>query len=70
MFGLYATTGRAVSFLAPALFAVFTGLSGQDRTGILAIALVLAIGFVAMLFVKAPAKGRAVEYVEQVTAQG
>ncbi len=70
MFGLYATTGRAVSFLAPALFAVFTGLSGQDRTGILAIALVLAIGFVAMLFVKAPAKGRAVEHVEQVTAQG
>lgn len=70
MFGLYATTGRAVSFLAPALFAVFTGISGQDRTGILAIALVLAVGLVALLFVKPPAKGQSADAVEQVSAPG
>lgn len=44
MFGLYATTGRAVSWLAPAAFAVFTGLAGTDRAGILGIGLVLLVG--------------------------
>lgn len=44
MFGLYATTGRSVSWMAPAAFAVFTGLSGDDRFGILGIALVLLAG--------------------------
>ena len=33
MFGLYATTGRAVSFLAPGLFALFAGLFASDRIG-------------------------------------
>ena len=43
MFGLYATTGRAASFLAPALFALFSGLF-SDRIGIVGIALVLLAG--------------------------
>ena len=43
MFGLYATTGRAASFLAPALFALFSGLF-SDRVGIVGIALVLLAG--------------------------
>jgi UMF1 family MFS transporter len=43
MFGLYATTGRAASFLAPGLFALFSGLF-SDRVGILGIALVLLAG--------------------------
>lgn len=70
MFGLYATTGRAVSFLAPALFALFTGLTDRDRPGIIAIALVLAIGFTALLAVRPPEHGRAVADVEQVTSRG
>ena len=37
MFGLYATTGRAASFLAPGLFALFSGLF-SDRVGIVGIA--------------------------------
>ena len=41
MFGLYATTGRAASFLAPGLFALFSGLF-SDRVGIVGIALVAA----------------------------
>jgi UMF1 family MFS transporter len=53
MFGLYATTGRAVSFLAPGLFALFAGLF-SDRVGIVGIALVLLAGAVALSRVKPP----------------
>nr|WP_309127368.1 MFS transporter [Microbacterium sp.] len=53
IFGLYATTGRAVSFLAPGLFALFVGISGDTRLGILGIVLVLAAGLLLMLPVKA-----------------
>ena len=58
MFGLYATTGRAASFLAPGLFALFSGLF-NDRAGIVGIALVLGIGAVAMLKVTSPPRQRA-----------
>lgn len=59
LFGLYATTGRAASFIAPALFAVFSGLFG-DRIGIVGIILVLLGGAVALIPVKSPAaKARA-----------
>ncbi|MEV7827221.1 MFS transporter [Microbacterium enclense] len=53
IFGLYATTGRAVSFLAPGLFALFVGLTGDTRLGILGIVLILAAGLLLMLPVKA-----------------
>jgi MFS transporter, UMF1 family len=53
MFGLYATTGRAASFLAPALFALFSGLF-SDRIGIVGIALVLLAGTLALAGVKSP----------------
>lgn len=43
-FGLYSTTGRAMSFLAPALFALFVGLFGAQIWGVLGIMLVLAAG--------------------------
>ncbi|UUL76998.1 MFS transporter [Pseudarthrobacter sp. Fe7] len=63
LFGLYATTGRAVSFLAPALFtlciAVATPLvaAGQaQRWGILGIMVVLLAGLLVLLPVKAPEK--------------
>lgn len=52
IFGLYATTGRAVSFLAPGLFALFVGLSGDTRLGILGIVIILAVGLLLMLPVK------------------
>lgn len=52
IFGLYATTGRAVSFLAPGLFAVFVSLTGDTRLGILGIVIVLLAGLVLMLPVK------------------
>ena len=53
IFGLYATTGRAVSFLAPGLFALFVGVTGDTRLGILGIVLVLLAGLLLMLPVKA-----------------
>jgi len=52
IFGLYATTGRAASFLSPGLWALLIGISGFQYWGILGIVLVLAVGLVLMLFVK------------------
>ena len=54
LFGLYATTGRAVSFLAPALFGLFTFLFHADRAGIVGILLVLLAGLVALWPVRPP----------------
>lgn len=54
LFGLYATTGRAVSFLAPALFFLFITMFGSQRWGILGIVLVLVLGLALLLPVKKP----------------
>ena len=54
LFGLYATTGRAVSFLAPMLFGLFTLVFGADRAGIVGILLVLAAGLAALWPVRPP----------------
>ncbi|MCQ9164764.1 MFS transporter [Arthrobacter sp. STN4] len=54
LFGLYATTGRAVSFLAPAMFTVFIAVFGTQRWGILGIVLVLVLGLALLLPVKRP----------------
>lgn len=54
MFGLYATTGRAVSFLAPALFGLFSFLFDSDRAGIVGIMLVLLAGLLAIFPVHRP----------------
>ncbi|WP_102142357.1 MFS transporter [Mycobacterium hubeiense] len=55
-FGLYATTGRAVSFLAPWLFFTFIDVFDTDRAGIGGLCVVLSIGLVAMLAVKTPGR--------------
>jgi UMF1 family MFS transporter len=61
LFGLYATTGRAVSFLAPALFTLSISIAtpfvaeGQaQRWGILGIMVVLLAGLLVLLPVKSP----------------
>ncbi|MDX2377969.1 MFS transporter [Microbacterium sp. LRZ72] len=53
VFGLYATTGRAASFLAPTMFAVFVAVTGEAYFGILGIVLVLVVGLVLLLPVRA-----------------
>ncbi len=52
IFGLYATSGRAVSFLAPGLFGAFVALSGDTRLGIIGLVIVLGAGLLLMIPVK------------------
>ena len=54
IFGLYATTGRAASFLSPLLWSAFIAAFGATYWGILGIVLVLAAGLVLMCFVRVP----------------
>jgi UMF1 family MFS transporter len=58
VFGLYATTGRAVSFLAPLLFALFVSLFGAQYWGIVGIVVVLLLGLVLLIPVKATSPSR------------
>ena len=58
-FGLYATTGRALGFLGTAAFAATVALSGETRTGILGIVIVMALGLLAFLPIRLGAAGRA-----------
>lgn len=53
IFGLYATTGRAISFLSPAAFTVAVALGGASIFGIVGIALVLLVGLLLLLPVTA-----------------
>ena len=60
IFGLYATTGRAVSFMAPMMYGIFIHLGtrivgqGANYWGILGIVAVLATGLILMLRVGNP----------------
>ena len=58
-FGLYATTGRALGFLGTAAFAAAVAISGETRTCILGIVLVMALGLAAFLPIRLGATGRA-----------
>lgn len=59
-FGLYTTTGRAVSFLAPWFFFVFVDWFSADRAGMGGLCVVLTAGLLAMLAVRTPGKVPAV----------
>lgn len=54
-FGLYATTGRAASFLAPAMWALSITIFGATIWGTLGVIAVVALGLVLLLFVRTPA---------------
>lgn len=56
IFGLYATTGKAATFLAPTLFALFVTIFGSQVWGILGIVIVLLVGLALLIPVKAHAK--------------
>ncbi len=56
IFGLYATTGRAAGWMAQTLVAVFIAVAAnQTLYGILGIAVILAVGFALLWFVRPPA---------------
>jgi len=59
VFGLYATTGRAATFIAPALFTLFVTISGQQYFGILGIVLVIFVGLLILIPVKGPERPKA-----------
>lgn len=59
-FGLYATTGRAVSFLAPFAFTVAIAIGDSERAGILGIVVVLVLGLAAFLPLRIPRPAPAV----------
>jgi UMF1 family MFS transporter len=59
IFGLYATTGRVASFLAPAAWTFFIALAGSTVWGVLGIALVLLVGLILLLLVRLPPHVRA-----------
>ncbi|MFD1720550.1 MFS transporter [Amnibacterium endophyticum] len=49
LFGLYQTTGRAASFLAPAMFGLFAAVFGATAFGMLGIVVVLLVGLLLLL---------------------
>lgn len=51
-FGLYALSGRATSFLAPFLIAVFTDLSGSQRIGVLPIVILFVASLLLLPLVR------------------
>jgi UMF1 family MFS transporter len=57
-FGLYTTTGRAVSFLAPLLFFTFIDVFGTDRAGLGGLVTVLVMGLLAIVGVRMPDRSR------------
>lgn len=54
LYGLYATTGRAVSFLAPALISIAVALTGDARFMVPAILVVMFLGLLLLLRVRDP----------------
>ncbi len=54
LFGLYATTGRAVTFVAPTLVTVLTTAFASQRAGIVGILVTLAAGLLVMRWVRDP----------------
>jgi UMF1 family MFS transporter len=58
LFGLYQTTGKAATFIAPALFGLFAALFGATAFGILGIVLVLLVGLLLLLPVRVAAATR------------
>ncbi|GAB3394653.1 MFS transporter [Humibacter soli] len=52
IYGLYATTGRAATFIAPAMFTLFIAIGGAQYWGVLGIVLVIFVGLLLLLPVK------------------
>lgn len=55
IFGLYATTGRAMSFLSPWLWAAFIGWFGATHFGVIGLTLVIVTGLL-LLLITVPAR--------------
>ncbi|MCU1513094.1 MAG: rane protein, partial [Microbacteriaceae bacterium] len=58
VFGLYATTGKAATFLAPTLFALFVTIFHQQVFGIIGIVIVLLVGVLLLIPVRVKASAK------------
>ena len=56
VFGLYALTGRAVTFIGPTMFGVVTQITHSQRLGLASILLLLILGLTLLTKVREPAK--------------
>jgi len=52
-FGLFALSGKATAFLAPALISLVTTLSGNARIGFAPVIFLFLVGLVLLIWVKA-----------------
>lgn len=52
-FGLYALSGKVISFIAPALIALVTTITGSQRLGVTPLIVLFVIGLILLLWVKA-----------------
>ena len=50
-FGLFALSGKATAFLAPAMIGIFTTLTGSPRLGISPVILLFMMGLILLVFV-------------------
>ena len=56
VFGLYALTGRAVTFVGPTMFGWVTTTTHSQRTGLASILVLLILGLAVLTRVKEPAR--------------
>lgn len=54
IFGLYATTGRAASFMAPGMWTLMIAITGATIWGTLGVIFVVAVGLALLVFVRTP----------------
>ena len=51
-FGLFALSGKVASFIAPALIALVTGISGSQRIGFSPLIALFLIGLILLIWVR------------------
>ncbi|WP_430868008.1 MFS transporter [Demequina aurantiaca] len=69
IFGLYATTGRAASFLAPGMWTLTIAITGATIWGVLGIVAVVLAGMIMLFFVRVPGTGGRRAAVEAAAPQ-
>jgi len=67
-FGLYALSGKALSFMAPGMIALATTLSGSQRLGVSPLILLFAVGLVLLLWVRPDGEPEATWNAENATS--
>ncbi|MCC5969513.1 MAG: MFS transporter [Pararhodobacter sp.] len=67
-FGLYALSGKALSFMAPGMIALATTLTGSQRLGVSPLILLFAVGLILLLWVRPEGEPKATWDAENATS--